>query len=213
MSAMIEDETIPLDRLLAGDSAAWADFLRRFDEVIKGVVAWRKWNFPPALQEDVCQQIRGELPRALPRFKGESSMKTFLQRICVNRCIDEVRYRAPRRAISVELDLSPDDHGDVHVPEAVDPEDEIGDRMSRDELAEATRQALVALGGDCEGMIGDFYLKGLKYKEIGEKRGMSIGAVCGKISRCLDAFKKICSKNVILAEYLHLPSDSQGESP
>ncbi len=208
---MPEENPIPLDPLLSGDSVAWADFLRRYDPVITSVVAWRKWNFPPSLQEDVCQQIRGELPRALTRFKGDASMQTFLQRICVNRCIDEIRYRAPRRSISVELDLSPDEHGDIHALEAVDPEDEIGERMSREELAEATRQALVSLGGDCEGMIGDFYLKGLKYKEIGEKRGMSIGAVCGKISRCLGAFKKICAENVILAEYLHLASDDQGE--
>ncbi|MFO1490720.1 MAG: sigma-70 family RNA polymerase sigma factor [Kiritimatiellia bacterium] len=204
-----ETPVIPLDRLLAGDAEAWTGFIRQVDPVIVSVVGWRKWNFPLSLQEDVCQQIRAELPKALANFKGDASMKTFLQRVSINRCIDVVRYRAPRRNISVELDLAPGEDGDSRQPEAVDPHEEVGHQLAREELADATRAALRALGGDCEGIIGDFYLKGFKYKEIGEKRGMTIGAVCGKISRCLGLFKKICAENVVLSEYLNLSSDHQ----
>ena len=203
---------IPLDRLLSGDSVAWTAFIDRYDSEIVSVVAWRKWNLPASLQAEICQHIRGELPRAIQRYQGGASLKTFLRRICINQCIDHIRHRAKRRDITVELHMLMDDHGAMIAPEAEDPREGVDDKMERAEVAEEARKALKVLGGDCEGMLGDFYLKGLKYKEIGEKRGMTIGAVCGKISRCLSHFKKICARNVILSEYLNLTSDDEGEA-
>lgn len=211
-SVMSDASPIPLERLLSGDSVAWEDFLARYNSEIVSVVAWRKWNLPASLQEEICQHIRGELPRALKRYQGEASLKTFLRRICINQCIDHIRHRAPRRDITVELHLLTDEHGDMIAHEPEDPGEGVDDKIARAELAGEARKALSVLGGDCEGMLEDLYLKGLKYKEIGLKRGMTIGAVCGKISRCLGHFKKICARNVVLSEYLNLTSDDGGEA-
>jgi RNA polymerase sigma-70 factor (ECF subfamily) len=49
-------------------------------------------------REDVLQQVFLELHRALPRFRGESALATFLYRITVNVAYDHLRRRVRRTA-------------------------------------------------------------------------------------------------------------------
>jgi RNA polymerase sigma-70 factor (ECF subfamily) len=51
---------------------------------------------PGADREDVLQQVFLELHRALPRFRGESALATFLYRITVNVAYDHLRRRVRR---------------------------------------------------------------------------------------------------------------------
>ena len=59
-------------------------------------------------REDLLQEIALALWQALPRFRGESSERTFLFRIAHNHCIDHITRRRPMASLQ-ELELDPED--------------------------------------------------------------------------------------------------------
>ena len=61
-------------------------------------------------REDLLQDIALALWQALPRFRGESSERTFLFRIAHNHCIDHITRRRPMASLQ-ELELDPVDGG------------------------------------------------------------------------------------------------------
>jgi len=54
------------------------------------------WERDPAAQEDLLQEILLALWRALPRFRGEASERTFVFRVAMNRALTH-RFRRPPR--------------------------------------------------------------------------------------------------------------------
>jgi RNA polymerase sigma factor (sigma-70 family) len=61
-----------------------------------------------AEREDLVQDIALALWQALPRFRGESSERTFLFRIAHNHCIDHITRRRPMASLD-EMELDPVD--------------------------------------------------------------------------------------------------------
>jgi RNA polymerase sigma-70 factor (ECF subfamily) len=49
--------------------------------------------------EDLVQEAQLRARRSLPRFRGDSSLQTWLLRILVNLCLKSLRYRAFRRRV------------------------------------------------------------------------------------------------------------------
>jgi RNA polymerase sigma factor (sigma-70 family) len=118
----------PSDAVLAaaagsGDPSAFAELYARYvDRVYTRVV---HLVGPGPDSEDVLQQVFLALHRALPRFRGESLVSTFLYRITVNVAYDHLRRRARR---FVEHDVAA---LDALIDDAPTPEERV---RRRDEL-------------------------------------------------------------------------------
>jgi RNA polymerase sigma factor (sigma-70 family) len=114
----------------------------------------------PADREDLLQDIAVALLRALPRFRGESSLGTFVYRVALNRAITR-RARRPPEA----LDLA-----DVAEPldPAPGPEQRHIDAERRDRLVAAVRRLPTALGA-----VVMLSLEGLSHAEVAEVLGIS----------------------------------------
>lgn len=78
----------------AGDTGAFAELYARYADRVFARIT--HLIGPGADREDVLQQVFLELHRALPRFRGESALSTFLYRITVNVAYDHLRHRARR---------------------------------------------------------------------------------------------------------------------
>jgi RNA polymerase sigma-70 factor (ECF subfamily) len=61
-------------------------------------------------RDDLLQEIALALWQALPRFRGESSERTFLFRIAHNHCINHIVRRRPVESLQ-HLELDPEDGG------------------------------------------------------------------------------------------------------
>ena len=98
-----------LQGLLNGDPAAWEDFFRQYHPLITSVVSWSKWRFDIHTRNDIAQQIRMELPRAIAGYTGQSNLDYFIKRICIHRCVDEVRrqFKERQRVVSIDNENSP----------------------------------------------------------------------------------------------------------
>lgn len=126
-----------------------------------------------AAVEDLVQDIYIAVWRALPAFRGESSIRTFVARIATNRAITHVT-RASRRPAAVELS--------EQLPAAgIDPERHAIAQDQRAKLASAIRA--MPLNHRQVAMLA---LEGLTAREIADVLGISPNAVAIRLSRAKD---------------------------
>lgn len=175
--------------LRAGDQPAWNAFFDRYDRLIHSVTAWPKWHFDFHVREDVSQTVRSEIVKALPKFDGRSTLAYWIKRVCVHRCVDEVRRQVRRQEIVASQMLDEEDRG-------WDPPDNL-DREGFDpvqavtamERAGIVRKLVDGLGGTCRDIIRLFYLEELSYKEISKKLSITVNTVGSRLSKCLDKLR------------------------
>lgn len=82
-SPVVDDDAVLVDRLRAGDEAAFAELVRRYQprllRVAESTVGSR------AVAQEVTQDAWLAVVRGVDRFEGRSSFRTWLYRILVNR--------------------------------------------------------------------------------------------------------------------------------
>ena len=123
-----------------------------------------------ALQEDLFQEIALAVWRALPRFAGRSSLRTYIYRIAHNRAI---RHLARRR----------------REPETEEPPVDLRDPSRSPEAQASRRQALAKLMHQVRqlplSMRQPLVLKleGLTDREIGEALDLRAGTVSVRLTR------------------------------
>jgi RNA polymerase sigma-70 factor (ECF subfamily) len=114
-SASPEDDVALAIAASQGDSAAFATLYHRYAERVFARVTHLIGPRPE--REDLLQQVFLELHRALPRFRGEAALSTFLYRITVNVAYDHLRRRGRRPVehdaqgfdLLLDADLSPEE--------------------------------------------------------------------------------------------------------
>lgn len=125
-------------------------------------------------REDIYQEILIAIWTALPRFRGDSSERTWVYRIAhniaISASVQRNRQKRNQASYAFDLDLQPDGSFD---PEAASLEAE-----RRRLLAEAVRRI-----SGLDKQIVLLYLEDLSNREIAEVVGMSEGAVATRLSR------------------------------
>ena len=132
----------------------------------------------PAAREDLGQDILYALWRALPGFRGDCSIRTFVARIAANRAVTHVQ-RALRRPPSSELadDLPEPGAGPEQSAIAADGAERL--RTAVRALPLSLREtALLAL-------------EGLSQNEIAEVLGVTVNAVAIRMSRARTELRNI----------------------
>jgi RNA polymerase sigma-70 factor (ECF subfamily) len=178
-----------LEALKEGDSSAWEAFFKEHDHIILSVVAWSKWHFAVHIREEIAQQIRVELTRAVPGFRGESSLTQFVKKIGIRRCIDQVRRETRARNFLVPDTVRTEDgefrHLDFEAGEEFDPRESV----QKTERAAALRELLEDLDPACKTAIRQFYMEEKTYKEIAELNGITVNTVGSRLSKCLEKLR------------------------
>jgi RNA polymerase sigma-70 factor (ECF subfamily) len=141
---------------------------------------------------DVCQEVFLTVYCRLSRFRGDSSLKTWIYRIAVNRAANRCRWwnRLRRRGtVSLEDHLSHEDRGGLMESlESGDssPEESLLKREERDQLerslAKLPVKQRVAL------VLRD--IEGLPYEEISALLEVSLGTVKSRIARGREELKR-----------------------
>ncbi|MCH9649568.1 MAG: sigma-70 family RNA polymerase sigma factor [Deltaproteobacteria bacterium] len=160
-----------------------ADLIQRFldgeEQAVQLVDSWisqAAWGFRQRLSrdwEDVFQEIRLELTRLLiqKKFRGESSLKTYLWRVVNHTCIDRVRALSRWRWEALD-DL---DHRGVLVQHAKQ-----GDRKEfRDLMLRVVEQS----SEECR-KLWRLVLEGYSYREMSESLGVAEPTLRVRVLRC-----------------------------
>ena len=150
--------------------------LREHGAALRRVARLYEWN--PARQDDLFQEMCVAIWRALPAFRGESSERTFVFRIAHNR---GVTHRARQAPPAIPLD----DAADV-AQIGPDPDATIYRQQQRAALAVAVSQLPVALA-----QVLTLTLEGLSQREIAEVLGITENNVAVRANRARSRVKAI----------------------
>jgi RNA polymerase sigma-70 factor (ECF subfamily) len=123
--------------------------------------------------EDVLQEIRLEVLRLLRsgRFRGESSLKTYLWRVSCCTSIDALRRRRPTCALE-----DPESAGPAGGPSPLD-------QVLETERQRAFLSAVEDMSAECR-ELWRLILDGLSYREIGRRMGVAESALRVRAHRC-----------------------------
>ena len=167
-------EEILLAKAASGDGAAFTQLMSAHESRMYAVALRMCSNREDA--QDCLQDAMLRVYRSLNSFKGQSSFSTWLYRVTMNTCLDEIRRRKMRSSASLDdlLDSgwSPSDENDV--PER---------RMIASEQRRTIDRAIAELPEDMRAAIILRDVQGYSYDEIAEMLDANIGTVKSRISR------------------------------
>lgn len=127
----------------------------------------------PEDDEDVTQDVFLKAIGALPRFRGEASLETWLFRIATNACRDHLRRKRWQRLLFLR---KPEDEADP-----VDAAAAESDPVEESELRSAVRAALRELPARHREIIVLRDVEGFSYEEIAAILGCSAGTVKSRL--------------------------------
>jgi len=154
-----------LKRARRGDHAAFAALIRHYDPGLRAL-AYRVLGDRDRM-DDALQEAYVHAYRALPRFRGGSSLGTWLYRIAYNACVDELK-RA-RTVVSLE-----------QVHERPDPRPALVDSLSTRSLLET---ALARLEPADRAAVLLVDAQGFDYRSAGEILGVPEGTIASRLNR------------------------------
>jgi RNA polymerase sigma-70 factor (ECF subfamily) len=137
----------------------------------------------PAERDDLLQEIAIALWRALPRFRGECSERTFVYRVAHNRGLT---HRARRRRRHPPLDLAPEP-----VDPHPDPEASVAASQRHERLAGAVRQLDAALR-----VVVLLTLEGLSNREVAEVVGITENNVAVRLTRARGKLRELLAGSI-----------------
>ena len=131
--------------------------------------------------EEITQDIFIEIFNSAGKFKGESSLNTWIYRITVNKCLDHIEYLKRKKRFASVVSIFKPDTGelDIDTPDVIHPGIEI-------ELKEQSRILFKAVNKLPDNQKTAFILskiEQLSYKEISEVLNCSLSSVESLIYR------------------------------
>jgi RNA polymerase sigma-70 factor (ECF subfamily) len=169
-------------RFQKGDTAAFEQLVNKHTRGLLNLVY--RYLGDASRAEDVSQEIFVKVYRARKKYEPKAKFTTWLFRIAVNHCLNEIRSRKNQPSLSAPLqDLLEEPEGEK--PDA---------RLSRSELQRAVKAAIDALPENQRMAVILSRYEDMSYDEIAEAMGMSLEAVKSVLFRAKENLKMALSK-------------------
>ena len=160
----------------AGDMGAFEELVARHRDKIYA----RAWSMMRNEDEaiDLSQEAWVKGWQRLRQFQGESGFLTWLTRIVINLCLDQLRRRKRQHAESIEA--MDEDSGGVErqMPAVIVNPTE---RLERAELRQRIDRALAQLSEAHRTVLVLHEFEGMEYKAIAQTLGCSMGTVMSRL--------------------------------
>lgn len=161
------------------DHAAFALLVDRWREKIRQLCIRMTGNIHNG--EDLAQDVFARVFDKRREFRGASKFSTWLWRIAVNRCHDEMRRPASRATTESLDDESSTVVLDINVADVRTPRDS----LAAQEEAELVRQALMRLPENYRTVLVLRHYENLKLREIAEVLEVPEGTVSSRMAEAL----------------------------
>ena len=171
-------EAALIQRCAAGDETAFSEVVAEHQRMVVQLAINLLGDRDEAL--DLSQEVFLRVFRTISRFRGQSSLKTWIYRIAVNQARNRHRFwRRRHRADQVSLDAHVATHGEF-LSAATSRPDKV---FAQKELAARLENALDALPFDQRTAIVLREVDGLSYEEIAYSLGVAVGTVKSRLTR------------------------------
>jgi RNA polymerase sigma-70 factor, ECF subfamily len=177
-------ESALVQRCAAGDEVACTELVNEHQRMVIQLAMNLLGDRDEAV--DLSQEVFLRVFRTIHRFRGQSSLRTWIYRIAVNQARNRHRFwRRRHRADQVSLDEHLAKHG-----EFVSEGDATPERvLAQKELAARLQAALDRLPFDQRTAIVLREIDGLSYDEIAFSLGLAIGTVKSRLTRARQALR------------------------
>lgn len=150
------------------------DFLQVYGEFHPKIQRYLTRLLGPTEADDVAQEVFAKVSQALPQFRGESSLSTWIYRIATNTAYDKLRSPSFQRAGEVPLDRA----APVH-----DPTTGVDQTLVRREMNECIDEYVARLPASYRSAVILSEHEGLTNQEIADTLGVSLETVKIRLHR------------------------------
>jgi len=169
-----------IERARAGDERAFHDLVERYEPRVAATVVGMLG--PGDEAEDVGQETFIRLYRSLERFRGDSSLGTYLTRIAINLSLTALKRRKRWTARFVRQD-----EGEREGPEGSwDPRGQ----LERDDVARKVRAAVDRLAPNHRTVVVLRMIDGYSTREAAEILDIPMGTVMSRLARAMERLEK-----------------------
>lgn len=176
------DERELIHRAGRGDAYAFEQLMAAHENKMYAVALRMCGNREDA--QDCLQEAMIRVYRAISGFKGQSSFSTWVYRITMNSCLDELRRRKSRTATSLDAML---ENGFMPSDESDTPEQS----SLRAEQRRAMEKAIANLPEDMRSAIVLRDIQGCSYDEIARVLDTNVGTIKSRISRGREKLRSV----------------------
>ncbi len=173
---MSADDQKLIDRCLDGETAAFGELVRRYQDRLYNTVYRLVDNSEDA--QDIVQDAFLNAYQSLDGFKGDSQFFTWLYRIAVNTAISHKRRQRVLLSINAGRNgangVQPLDASEYSRP---------GEALERAEQEQRIQEALSRLSPEHRAVLVLKDLEGQKYEEMAEVLGVPIGTIRSRLHR------------------------------
>jgi RNA polymerase sigma-70 factor (ECF subfamily) len=176
-SSILTDEQLVV-AARGGDTAAFKELVKRYESRVAATVIGMLGDCPEA--DDVGQETFILFYRALGRFRGESSVGTYITRIAINLSLNELKRRKRRGALFARND-----------PEIIHnvPDERAKVEFSREKVA--VQQAIQKLKPEFRAVIVLRLIDGYSTAETATILNIPAGTVLSRLARAQQKLKKM----------------------
>ena len=172
-SALMEADLVRMAR--QGDLASFEELVARHRDKVYARAYSMMRNEEEALDLSQDAWVKGW--QRLAQFQGDSSFITWMTRIVINLCLDQLRKHKRQRAESIEA--MEEDGGVERQMPVIHPNPTAG--LERVELRERIDRALAQLSHEHRTVLVLHEFEELEYKEIAKRMKCSIGTVMSRL--------------------------------
>jgi RNA polymerase sigma-70 factor (ECF subfamily) len=175
---MSQDPDLPLlQRFTRGDNAALGELARRYEQPLLGLAAGIVSN--RELARDAVQDMWVRVIRAASNFQAQSSVRTWMYRILINRAIT-LRQAAAKTPMSTTYPDHDDRNGVGHAPHMM---------SDAAEDAERIRAAMRELPENQQLILLLSYHEGLTHEAAADVLGIPLGTLKSRLHAALTALR------------------------
>jgi RNA polymerase sigma-70 factor, ECF subfamily len=179
--SLLEERAL-VDECLKGNPDAFDQIVERHQRAVYRLC----WRFVSNHEDasDLSQEVFLRAYRGLHRFRGQSSLSTWLYRIAVNVCLNRVSARTPQaEPIGEQHDLDAGSESPI-------------DRVLKHERAERVRAAIAELPPKQRATLILRIYHDMTHQEIAGVLGNSVGAAKANFFRALGTLKRLLGTEV-----------------
>ncbi|MDX1925667.1 MAG: sigma-70 family RNA polymerase sigma factor [Pirellulaceae bacterium] len=183
---MLSEDQAAIDRVLDGDSAAYAELVERYQRRLMGLLAHACGSHHEA--EDLAQETFARAYRKLHLFSGESQFYTWLCRVAMNLLVSQRRRKRvenhlPREGYEVALSTMGSNDG-------------AEDALELSEMQMQVRQAIAMLDIERRTVVLLRDFDGMDYEAIAETLEIPVGTVRSRLHRARLELKSILEQRI-----------------
>lgn len=183
-----------IKKAIKGDTQAFEKLIIQYEKKVYNICFHMFKNEHDSY--DVSQEVFIKVYQSLDKFDFKSSFSTWIHRIAVNACIDEIRKRKRKESKTESIDNTYDNESRTIQKQYVDKTLTPEENVLKKERINDIKQALDQLKEDHRMIIILRDVKGYSYEEISNILDCSLGTVKSRIARARSNLKEIIKANM-----------------